>query len=295
MSMYDSIVITGGRGMLARAIVEALAARNRSAIGLDRNAIDVTNDSDVRRLFAEHKPTLLVNCAAHTKVDLCEDEQEKANAINGHAVGLLAAAARERGTFLVHFSTDFVFDGAGTRPYRVDDPVRPLSAYGRSKLLGEQQLQSNAPTRWLILRTAWLYGRGGASFPRTIVERGRQGAALNVVNDQVGCPTYTPDLAEATLDLLDRGQTGIWHVSNAGSTNWFEFARAALSEFGVPAEVAPISTVDWVKARPRQAVRPAYSVLDVEPFARVAGRPMRPWREGLRDFRQAVERAGGFA
>ncbi|HEY2589390.1 MAG TPA: dTDP-4-dehydrorhamnose reductase [Tepidisphaeraceae bacterium] len=295
MSLYDSIVITGGRGMLARAVQGVLAARNLRAIALDRNAVDVTNESDARRLFAEHKPTLLINCAAHTKVDLCEDEQEKANAINGHAVGLLAAAARECGTFLVHYSTDFVFDGAGTRPYRAADPVRPLSAYGRSKLLGEQQLQAHAPARWLILRTAWLYGRGGASFPRTIIERGRQGMPLKVVNDQVGCPTYTPDLAEATLDLLDRGQTGIWHLSNSGSSNWFEFARAALEEFGVAAEIAPVSTADWVKARPKQAIRPAYSVLDVEPFARAVERPMRPWREGLRDFRRAVEVAGGFA
>jgi dTDP-4-dehydrorhamnose reductase len=295
MSIYDSIVITGGRGMLARAILDALAVRQHRAIALDRNAVDVTREADVRRLFAEHKPTLLINCAAHTKVDLCEDEQEKANAINGQAVGLLAAAAREHGTFLVHYSTDFVFDGAGTRPYRVDDPVRPLSAYGRSKLLGEQQLQANAPAKWLILRTAWLYGRGGASFPRTIIERGRQGAPLKVVSDQVGCPTYTPDLAEATFDLLDREKTGIWHLSNSGSTNWFEFAEAALQEFGVPAEVAPISTADWVKARPKQAIRPAYSVLDVEPFARAAGHPMRPWREGLRDFHRAAQAAGSFA
>jgi dTDP-4-dehydrorhamnose reductase len=295
MNLYDSIVITGGNGMLARAIRETLNARHLNGIALDRNSVDVTKASDVRRFFAEHRPTLLINCAAHTKVDLCEDEQDKANAINGHAVGLLALAAREHGTFLVHYSTDFVFDGAGTRPYRADDPVRPLSAYGRSKLLGEQQLQANAPDKWLILRTAWLYGRGGPSFPRTIVERGRQGAPLKVVNDQVGCPTYTVDLAEATLDLLDRGQTGIWHLSNAGSTNWFEFAKAALEEFGVPAEVAPISTADWVKARPKQATRPSYSVLDVEPFARAVGRPMRPWREGLRDFRRAVDQAGGFA
>jgi dTDP-4-dehydrorhamnose reductase len=243
-------------------------------------------------MFTEHRPTLLINCAAHTKVDLCEDEREKADAINGHAVGVLAAAAREHGTFVVHFSTDFVFDGDGTRPYRIDDPVGPISAYGRSKLLGEQKLQASAPNHWLILRTSWLYGRGGASFPRTIVERGRQGAPLKVVNDQIGSPTYTPDLAEATLDLIERGKTGVWHVCNSGSTSWFDFACAALEEFQVPASVAPISTADWVAQRPKQAPRPAYSVMDIEPFARAVGRPMRPWREGLRDFRNAVERNG---
>lgn len=292
MSLFDSIVITGGRGMLAGAVAEALASRGHTPIALDRSTCDIAAERHVRDLFATHRPTLLINCAAHTKVDLCEDEPEKADAINGHAVGLLAGAARETGAFLIHYSTDFVFSGFGTRPYRTDDPVGPLSAYGRSKLLGEQKLQANAPTRWLILRTSWLYGRGGASFPRTIVERGRQGAPLKVVSDQVGSPTYTPDLAEATLDLLDHQKTGIWHVCNSGSTSWFDFARAALEEFGVPAHVSPISTSDWIAARPKQAPRPAYSVMDVEPFARAVGRPMRPWRQALHDFRVAVDRDG---
>jgi dTDP-4-dehydrorhamnose reductase len=292
MNVFDSVVITGGGGMLARALIDALATRDCKAIALNRAAVDITQQADVEKLFAEHRPTLLINCAAHTKVDLCEDEREKADAINGHAVDLLCAAAREQGTFLVHYSTDFVFDGAGTRPYRVDDPVGPLSAYGRSKLLGEQKLQASAPNQWLIVRTSWLYGRGGASFPRTIVERGRQGAPLKVVSDQIGSPTYTPDLAGATLDLIDRGKTGVWHVCNSGSTSWFDFARAALDEFNVPASVAPISTADWVAQRPKQAPRPAYSVMDIGPFARAVGRPMRPWRDALRDFRLAVERNG---
>jgi dTDP-4-dehydrorhamnose reductase len=290
--LYDSIVITGGRGMLAQAIVAALADRNRPAVALDRAAADVTRESEVRNLFATHKPTLLINCSAHTKVDLCEDEAEKADAINGHAVGLLAAMAREYGTFLVHYSTDFVFDGSGTRPYRTDDPVNPLSAYGRSKLLGERKLQENAPAQWLIVRTAWLYGRGGPSFPRTIVERGRQGTPLKVVNDQIGAPTYTPDLARATLDLLDHRQTGVWHLTNSGQTSWYEFAKAALDEFKVNASLAPTTTAEWLQVRPKQAIRPAYSVLDLEPFARAVGRPMRPWREGLADFAAAVERDG---
>lgn len=292
MSLYDSVVITGGRGMLAGAVAETLKARNRNFLSLDRASADITQQADVRRLFAERRPTLLINCAAHTKVDLCEDEAERADAINGHAVGLLAEAARDHGTFLVHYSTDFVFDGSGTRPYRPDHPVRPLSAYGRSKLLGEQKLQAVDWPNWLILRTSWLYGRGGASFPRTIVERGRQGAPLRVVDDQIGSPTYTPDLAEATLDLLDRGMSGIWHVCNSGSTSWFELARAALEEFNVSASIAPIRTAEWIALRPKQAHRPAYSVMDIEPFALAIGRPMRPWREALRDFRAVVEQNG---
>lgn len=292
MSLFDSVVITGGRGMLARAVADALKTRGHAFTALGRGSLDITNEQHVRDLFRKTAPTLLINCAAHTKVDLCEDEVEKAAAINGRALGLLGAAAREHGTFVVHFSTDFVFDGTGTRPYQPHDPVNPLSAYGRSKLLGEREIQASGCHQWLILRTSWLYGRGGASFPRTIVERARQGAPLRVVNDQIGSPTYTPDLAQATLDLLDRGTNGIWHVCNSGSTSWFDFARGALEEFGVPASISPISTADWVALRPKQAHRPAYSVLDVEPFARAIGRPMRPWRQALADFRNAVERDG---
>jgi dTDP-4-dehydrorhamnose reductase len=293
MNVYDSVVITGGGGMLARALREALASRGISAIALDRAAVDITRESDVRKIFVEHKPTLLLNCAAHTKVDLCEDEREKADAINGHGPGLLASAAKEHGAFLVHYSTDFVFDGSGRRPYRTDDPVNALSAYGRSKLLGETNIRQTGLNNWLILRTAWLYGRGGASFPRTIIERGRQGP-LKVVNDQTGTPTYTPDLAQATLGLLDRQKTGLWHLTNSGQTTWCDFARAALEEFGVETTLTPISTADWLKMRPKQAHRPSYSVLDVEPFAGAVGRPMRPWREALRDYRDAVESAGSM-
>lgn len=298
--LYRSVVITGGGGMLAQALRHGLAARKLSAVALDRTECDATHESDVRRLFSRHKPTLLINCAAHTKVDLCEDERDKADAINGHAVGTLAAVARDLGTYLVHYSTDFVFDGTSKRPYRTDDPVNPLSAYGRSKLLGERELQANAPPKWLILRTAWLYGRGGPNFPRTIVERARQtsassvepGQPLKVVNDQIGSPTYAPDLAAATFDLMDRGLTGLWHVTNAGQTSWYDFARAALEEFSVNVPITPVTTADWLKMRPKQATRPAYSVLDTEPLARAVGRPMRAWRDALHDFRLAVERQG---
>ena len=294
MGVYGSILITGGKGMLAHALLRVLAKRGLSAMALDPAALDVTNDARLREVFAEHKPTLLLNCAAHTKVDVCEDEPQKADAINGHAVRQLATLAREHGTFLVHYSTDFVFDGRGTRPYRTDDPTNPLSAYGRSKLLGEQLLQEHAPEQWLILRTAWLYGRGGPNFPRTIIERGRLGQPLKVVNDQVGSPTYTVDLADATFELIDRSLTGIWHVTNSGQTSWYEFARAALAAFSVAAEVSPVTTADWLKLRPKQAIRPAYSVLDTQPLARAIGRPPRNWTQGLADFAAEVNAAGSF-
>src|SRR3954451_9908806 len=149
--VYDSIVITGGGGMLGHALADALAHRGHQAVALSRAQCDIAKDDDIRRIF-QHRPTLLLNCAAHTKVDLCEQEKELADTINGYAVGKMAALAREHGTYLVHVSNDFVFDGRGTRPYKTDDPVNPISAYGRSKLLGETELQKNAPKQWLIAR-----------------------------------------------------------------------------------------------------------------------------------------------
>jgi dTDP-4-dehydrorhamnose reductase len=193
---------------------------------------------------------------------------------------------------LVHISTDFVFDGLQRHSYRVDAKPNPLSAYGKSKLLGEIELQKHAPARWLIVRTAWLYGRHGPNFPRTIVQAAQGGKPLTVVNDQMGSPTYTVDLAGAILDLVESGAGGIFHATNSGQTTWFEFAKAALEDFGVGAEISPISSADWAQKRPAAAVRPGYSVLDIEPLERQIGRPMRAWREGLKDYRAAVKRDG---
>ena len=294
--MDERIVITGAGGMLGRSLAQALGKRGRSAVALDRGRLDISDDASIAAVFREHRPTLLLNSAAHTKVDLCEEESARADAINGHAVGKLAGLCREYGAAMVHYSTDFVFDGRGrTSPYRADEPTNPISAYGRSKRLGETELQAHAPRRWLILRTAWAYGTGGANFPRVIVERARQGQPLKVVNDEIGSPTYTHDLAEATLDLLDTDAAGIWHVTNAGQVSRFDYAKAVLEEFGLTTALTPITTAEWLLIRPKQACRPAYSVLDVSAVARKLGRPMRHWRDALRAFREEVDaREGKF-
>jgi dTDP-4-dehydrorhamnose reductase len=292
MTTIEPILITGGGGMLAHALTRALQSRGKTAVAIARADCDIADPAAVARVFEQHRPTLLLNCAAHTKVDLCEQQGELADSINGHAVGILAEQSRRFDTTLVHYSTDFVFDGSLRRPYRPDDTTHPLSAYGSSKLLGEQKLQDNAPQRWLIIRTAWLYGRNGPCFPRTMVNVARQGKPLKVVSDQTGSPTLTDDLAEATLDLLDRGAAGTWHIGNTGQTTWFDFTAAILEEFGLKTDLSATTSAEWFKLRPDSAVRPAYSVLDTDPFARLAGRPMRHWREALRDYRLQVERDG---
>lgn len=296
MSVYDSILIPGGGGMLAHALVRALESRGHAAIALNRSALDVTDEAAVREAFRTRRPTLVVNCSAHTKVDLCEEEPDRADAINGHAVGLLARLAREHGALLVHYSTDFVFPGDGTRPYRPNDPTGPISAYGRSKLLGEEQLQASPPARWLILRTAWLYGRNGPCFPRTMVTAARAGKPLKVVSDQVGSPTFTDDLAAATLDLIDAGGQGIYHASNAGQTSWLDFTAAILEAFGLKTELSATTSAAWAAARAakgqKTAHRPSYSVLDTSSLEEKIVRPMPHWREALRAYRGQVEAAG---
>jgi len=293
MNLYDSIIITGANGMLGHALTDALHTRGLTPILLPRAKCDLASEDDVRKMF-DHHATLILNCAAHTKVDLCEQEPDLANRINGSAVGQMAALCREHGTKLVHVSTDFVFNGRGTQPYKIDEPVAPLSAYGRSKLLGETELQKNAPKNWLIVRTAWVYGRHGANFPRTMVTVAKAGKPLAVVNDQVGAPTYTVDLATGILALLDKNADGIFHITNSGQTNWCDFARASLAEFGVDHPVSAITSADWERQKPTAAARPRYSVLDLSRFEETTGTSMRPWKEALTAFRKEVESAGGF-
>jgi dTDP-4-dehydrorhamnose reductase len=276
--------------MLAHELDTVLRARGHAPILADRNECDITDRSQLAQLFQRHRPTLLLNCAAHTGVDQCEDEPELANAINGYAVGYLAELSHEFHTKLVHFSTDFVFDGHIDRPYRPDDTPNALSAYGESKVLGERLVQQVSPPAWLIVRTAWLFGRHGHCFPRAIIDRARAGHPLKVVNDQKGCPTYAADLAVAVLDLIDRSASGIWHLTNASPTTWFDFARAILTEFSLPAAVTPISTNRWIEMRPKQAKRPAYSVLETSAYSALTGKQMRPWLDALRDYRNQYEK-----
>ena len=238
MGVYDSILVTGSGGMLAKALIAQLKTRGHDPVAPNRAALDITSFADVMQTIEKLKPTLVLNCAAHTKVDLCEEQEELATQINGNAVALLAAVAKDVGAKFVHYSTDFVFNGSSMRPWREDDPVGPLSAYGRSKLAGEKAIASEGGENWLILRTAWLYGPGGPCFPMTMINAARAGKPLKVVDDQIGSPTFTHDLAEATLNLLDANATGIYHVVNSGDTNWHDFTAAILEEFSLNTELS---------------------------------------------------------
>lgn len=263
--------------MLGTDLQEELAARDEQVVALSRAELDVTDSRLINAAVREHAPDVIVNCAAYTKVDLAEQEESIANAINGSAVELLAAATNESGARLMHVSTDFVFDGSKTSPYEVNDPTGPVSAYGRSKLLGE--IAATHAEKHCIVRTSWLFGVHGPNFVEAIRNQVRKGTTpLRVVSDQRGRPTYTPHLARAIVRLAMQEAQGVVHYADADECSWFDFACAIAKGSGT--EVVPVSTSEF----PRPAKRPAYSVLSTERYERLTGVTPEPWREGLEEY-----------
>ncbi len=263
--------------MLGTDLRDELAARGEPVIALSRSDLDVTGARLVSAAVAEHAPDVIVNCAAYTKVDLAESEEGAANAINGSAVELIASAANEAGALLVQVSTDFVFDGAKRAPYEIDDATNPLSAYGRSKLLGE--VATRHAEKHLIVRTSWLFGVHGPNFVEAIRNQIRKGVeSMRVVDDQRGRPTYTPHLARAIVRLASQQAQGVVHYADADECSWYDFACAIAEGSGVA--VKPVSSDEF----PRPAKRPAYSVLSTAEYERLTGVTPDSWREGLREY-----------
>ncbi len=281
------MLVTGARGMLGRDFHETLQARGIDTVGVGREELDVTREPDVDYLLSHVRPDVVVNCAAYTAVDDCEANREMAHLVNADAVRYLADHCNRWGSMLVHFSTDFVFDGTRRQPYEVDDEVGPLSVYGESKLAGER----SAATAWkhLIIRTSWVFGPYGKNFVEAIagqIEKGRD--HLRVVDDQRGRPTYVPHLVDAALRLIDVAGAkdearGTYHYADQPFCTWFEFAREIAGEMqrrgDAPSEVEiePITTEEM----PRPARRPAWSVLSTSRYEMVTGTAPELWQMGL--------------
>jgi dTDP-4-dehydrorhamnose reductase len=269
-------LVFGGAGMLGRAVVAEARSRGWDALGLSRAQADVTDRERLLHWAGDFRPEVIVNCAAFTRVDDCETETERAFAVNGAAVEHVADAAASLGARLVHVSTDYVFDGEAREPYREDAATAPRSVYGRSKLEGEGR--ALADERSLVVRTSWLFGPGGPNFVATMVGLIAAGRLpLRVVTDQVGCPTSTPSLARALLDLTAREASGIVNYQDREPVSWYAFAVEIARLWSGAAEVIPVTSAEF----PRPARRPAYSVLDVGRFETIAGRRVEPWECGL--------------
>ena len=277
------VLVTGSAGQLGRALI-ADTPEGIEAIGLPRSELDICDAASVCRAFGQYEPDLLINSAAYTAVDRAESEEAQAFQVNAQAVAILAEECAMRGAPLIHFSTDFVFDGSQGRPYAPEDRTAPLNAYGRSKLAGEAA--ALAHPRNLVIRTSWVYGNEGHNFVRTILRLLAEKRELRVVSDQVGTPTHARSLARATWALAQRGASGLVHFTDAGVASWYDFAIAIQEEsmqIGLIRQEIPIIPVGTAEY-PTPARRPAYSVLDKSECWKLLGQPARHWRSELRDM-----------
>jgi len=272
------ILLTGRGGQVGLELEQRLP-RLGELVVTGPEELDLADAGSMRRALRDIKPALIVNAAAHTAVDRAESEPELALRINGEAPGVLAEEAKRLGARLVHYSTDYVFDGSKRTPYVEDDAPRPLGVYGRTKLEGEKRVRASG-CRHLILRTAWVYGRG-RNFMAAVLERARSGAALRVVNDQFGAPTWAADLADATVRMLEL--EGTYHVTAAGQTNWFEVAQQLLKLSGLSARIQGVTTEEYGAKAPR----PRYSVLDNGKLRAAGIEPIGDWRQRLALYLQS--------
>ncbi|HEX6201276.1 MAG TPA: dTDP-4-dehydrorhamnose reductase [Thermoanaerobaculia bacterium] len=288
-------LVLGGTGMLGRQVVAEGRRRGHAALGLSRAQADVTDRGALLAWAREFRPEVVVNCAAMTAVDDCESQEERAFAVNAAGVANAAAAARAAGGRLVHVSTDYVFDGRAETPYAEDAATAPLSVYGRSKLAGEEEALESSDGEALVVRTSWLFGPGGWNFVLNMLRQLARGTdPLRVVDDQVGRPTYTPYLARSIWDLVAlgpaRGAAGLVHYGNREPVSWYGFAREIVASWKPAVQVAPVTTDVF----PRPATRPAYSVLAVDRFEALTGRPVESWRAGLGRYLDALRREPAF-
>ncbi|MDQ1582555.1 MAG: dTDP-4-dehydrorhamnose reductase [Microbacteriaceae bacterium] len=270
-------LITGASGMLGHDLQAALADRDMTALG--RTALDVTDLAAVREAAAGRD--VIINAAAYTKVDDAEANEDAAHAVNAVGPRNLAIAAAANGSRLIQVSTDYVFNGSATKPYAEDEPLDPISAYGRTKADGERFARAEHPDGTFIVRGAWLYGANGPNFAKTMLKLAASHETVSVVNDQRGQPTWTADLATQIVLLAESdAPAGVYHGTNSGEATWFDFARAVFSAAGLdPDRVTPTDSSNFVRPAPR----PSFSVLGHEAWRSAGLRPMRDWNEALAD------------
>jgi dTDP-4-dehydrorhamnose reductase len=271
------LLLTGAAGMLGHDVQAAAARAGHDVIACSRAELDVRDAAAVRAAVTAAVPDAVVNCAAWTDVDGAEAEEAAATALNGDAAGHVASAAAAAGAFAIQISSDYVFDGTAVEPYTESAQTAPAGAYGRSKLAGEHAVAAAAPDAHAIVRTAWLFGRHGGNFVATMLRLARERDTLSVVDDQVGCPTFTGHLAAALVEIAERRLGGVRHVAGGGGCSWYDLAAAAFAATGADVELTRGRTADL----DRPAPRPAFSVLRSE---RPDTPVLPPWQDGLHAY-----------
>jgi len=276
--MGRSVLVCGADGMLGAAVKEAFRAGFKLHL-TDVGELDITDATAVDDAVRRIRPEIILNLAAYTDVDRAESEPEKCMKVNGTGAGNLARAAKKINATIVYISTDYIFDGTKSAPYSEDDAPNPLGVYGKSKLAGEEKTHRSG-ARFLIVRTSWLFGKGGVNFVEKILRRARMGEDLRVVDDQIGAPTYTRHFAEGLEKLVSGNASGIYNATASGSVSWCGFTREILALAGLKNKIAPVKTGEF----PAAAKRPLNSRLDNSKFTAFAGAALPPWREGLEKY-----------
>lgn len=272
MSDYGRILVTGANGMLARDLCPMLEDADFEVIETTRNELDVTDELQVRMVISDVKPDYVIHCAAYTNVDKAEEEPETAELVNAKSAEYIAKACNSNNAVMIYISTDYVFDGTKKTPYVPDDTTNPTGAYGLSKLHGEEAVRKFCPAHYII-RTSWLYGHHGKNFVETMISLAEK-TELKVVDDQVGCPTWTVDLSDAIISFIDEEPPfGTYHACGAGSTSWYGFAKEIFDLMSLNVNLIPCTTEEF----PRPAKRPAYSVMDNEGL-------LRDWKQALQEY-----------
>ena len=278
------VLLTGSNGQLGRELTRQLEKKKIDHVGYDIPEFDVTDKEKIAAIIAKEQPTVIINCGALTNVDGCETQRDLAMAINAVGPKYLAEIARDQDMVLVQVSTDYVFDGAGIikdgelRPYQETDPVDPKTVYGESKAAGEKAVAETTPKHFIV-RTAWLYGDGN-NFVKTMLELAAKHPQLTVVNDQVGSPTRTVDLAAAIIDLIETDHYGIYHGTCEGQCSWYDFALEIFRLSGIDIPVAAVTSEQFVRPAPR----PKYSVLENKALNDLKMNNFRPWQLSLAEY-----------
>jgi dTDP-4-dehydrorhamnose reductase len=277
------ILITGSNGMLGHDLTKILE-NNHELILTTSKTLDITDKEQVMDFILKSKPDVVINSAAYTDVDGCEENQDIAYGVNGQGVRNLAEACREVDCALVHISTDYVFDGSSTEPIAEDGEIGPISVYGKSKLQGEQAILEILD-KFFIIRTAWLYGINGKNFPKTMLELAKNHSEITVVYDEVGTPTYTPDLAKAISELIETDCYGIYHLTNSGSCSWCEFAKYIFKIAGKDVKVIPVTASEFARPAPR----PSYSVLNNRNWIDNGFEPLRSYKDAIKEYVELIK------
>lgn len=272
------VLVTGSQGMLGWALAKELR-HEYQFVGIDIKDADITNESQIKEEIFNIHPDVVIHAAAYTAVDNCEKNKALSHKVNAQGAENVATACKICQSKLIYISTDFVFDGKKNRPYTEKDKTNPLNNYGRTKLEGEQQVQKILQNV-LIIRTSWLYGSHGRNFVDSIINKAKSQSELKVVNDQIGSPTYTKDLASGISLLLKKDALGIVNVSNSGSCSWYEFAEEILSIKKIKTKLTPIAS-DRLN---RAAKRPSYSILDNSTFTKLTDKKLRSWKSALAEY-----------